>query len=692
VQHPLMAMCRYFMLFAAAALLTAPMDAAVSIATSNRRNSERTNVTPLQKLVTMLDALAAKGKADKIAEATEFAKFHEWCDGMRMEKETSIAEAAEQMEQLEADINKAKADSEVLAEEIKELEATVAKAEDELAAASAVREKELADYTAEHKDLSESISACARAIDTLKARSMDVPQSLMQVSNRPKVDAYARAVISSFLAVNTEAGAPEANAYEFQSGGVVGMLENLEAKFKEQLLVLEKAEMNAKANFLLLKQQLTDNIKQDNKDISTKTEQKAGRIEDAAEAKDELESTTKTKADDEKVLADTNAECLARAHEYEKNQVTRAEEIRAIGEATKILSSDAVKGNAETYLPTLLQVHSGHRTLAQASSARVDPAVRQQVLAFLQGRAHKLSSKYLTLVAERVAADPFAKVKKMIKDLIVKLMEETNAEADEHAYCTTELATNKETRNNKAAEAEELAATVEKLTAESARLTEEIAELTKAIAEIKGKQEEATKIRNEEKATNAKTVADAKDAALAVQKATEILKDFYAKAADSAFLQGAQASQTGENLGSDMAATAKAPYKGMQASAGGIFGMLEVVLSDFTRLEAQTLSDEESAASTYSKFMDETNESLAVKEAEVEHKTGNKQMADEKNEGTKKELALTQEELDKALEYYEKLKAQCLDTGLSYEERKKAREEEIESLKEALQMLEASDV
>merc|ERR1712014_331838 len=104
-----------------------------------------------------------------------------------------------------------------------------------------------------------------------------------------------------------------------------------------------------------------------------------------------------------------------------------------------------------------------------------------------------------------------------------------------------------------------------------------------------------------------------------------------------------------ESLRSEMAAadTAKAPYKGMQASSGGIFGMLEVVLSDFTRLEAQTLSDEESAASTYDKFMDETNESVAVKEAEVEHKTGNKQRADETNEATKKELALTQAELDK---------------------------------------------
>merc|ERR1719424_956896 len=108
--------------------------------------------------------------------------------------------------------------------------------------------------------------------------------------------------------------------------------------------------------------------------------------------------------------------------------------------------------------------------------------------------------------------DPFAKVKQMIKDLLVKLMEEANDEADHNSYCTSEMATNKQTRENKGAETEELAATSEKLEAQAAQFSTQITKLADAISEIKGQQAEAQSMRVEEKATNEATIADAKTA------------------------------------------------------------------------------------------------------------------------------------------------------------------------------------
>jgi len=372
-------------------------------------------------------------------------------------------------------------------------------------------------------------------------------------------------------------------------------------------------------------------------------------------------------------LEETETACSARSEEYEKNQNVRAEEIRAIEKAVEILNSDSVKGNAETYLPASFAQAAA--SLVQLRSDGVSPQLRQKAADLLQKRAADLGSRYLSLVASRLSADPFVKVKKMIKDLIVKLMEEANSEADHKAYCDTELATNKQTREIKASEVEELTATVEKLTATDERLSTELADLSDAVAEIKKAQAEATSQRQDEKKTNTQTIADAKEAQVAVEKATQILKEFYASAEGGAAL-----------VQTDV------PYTGMQAESGGIVGFLEVVLSDFARLETETSAAEDQAAEAYEKYMNESNQDVAVKETEIEHKENNKMKTEADIASTKKELELTQEELTAALDYYEKLKPDCVNHGLSYEERVEKREAEIQSLQEALQILAQEDL
>ena len=52
----------------------------------------------------------------------------------------------------------------------------------------------------------------------------------------------------------------------------------------------------------------------------------------------------------------------------------------------------------------------------------------------------------LPALAMRVSKDPFKRVKKMIKDLIAKLMEEANEEAEQKGWCDTELSTNEQTQ------------------------------------------------------------------------------------------------------------------------------------------------------------------------------------------------------------------------------------------------------
>jgi len=637
-----------------------------SILSSAHANS----ITPLGKVIEMMNGMLEKGKAAKHAEEVGFAKFSVWCDTTRRETEASIKDGVNKIEELSTEIDKAVADGNSLTEEIGELETSIAQHKSEADSATALRKKEHADYAATHTDFSESIDAIERAIAVLKARDIKIAQaSLLQLQSFPHLPREAKAVINSFLDVSNVAdGVPEADAYEFQSDTVVAMLEKLRLKFQDQRLALEKAEINAKSNFQLLLQRLTDNIGAEEQSASEKTAARAGRKEDAAEAKGTLKLTLSSKQEDETKLSDTNAECAAKTDEFQKNQKLREDELVAIQKAVEILSSDAVSGNAATYLPSLAQKATGFAQLRAA--ARNDSDVRKRAADFLQNRAKELGSRYLALMAARASEDPFSKVKKMIKDLIVKLMEQANTEADHKGFCDTELATNKQTRDIKSAEVDELSAQLDKKTADSEQLTLELKTLVQEISELRAQQAKATEIRGEEKKQNAQTVADAKEAQAAVERAMQILKEFYAQAS-TAFVQ----------------IKSREPYHGMQVGGGNVLSFLDVVLSDFARLESETGVAENEAVRAYQKFMDESNQDLALKETEKKHKEGKKDQTDDLIRSLKKELKLTQEELSTALEYYDKLKPDCVDHALSYEDRVSMREEEIKSLQEALKVL-----
>merc|ERR1711912_216724 len=102
--------------------------------------------------------------------------------------------------------------------------------------------------------------------------------------------------------------------------------------------------------------------------------------------------------------------------------------------------------------------------------------------AYLREQARRLNSRVLSALAVRTADDPFVKVKKMIKDLIVRLMEEANEEATHKGWCDTELSTNEQTRKEKTEAVETLHAEKDELEASIAKLSEDVAELTKAVA------------------------------------------------------------------------------------------------------------------------------------------------------------------------------------------------------------------
>jgi len=651
--------------------------------------NSKDKVTPVQKVIQLMQGMLDKGKKEKHEEAVQFAAYKSFCDNVVPEKQKAIAEANQMIEDLKADIFEYQTEAETLAGEIAVHDEDIAVWTGDLKAATNVRDIEKADFDALHKDLSESIDALERAIAVLKKQAYDRAQaaSLVQIANLKNLNLIpkeAKRAIDVFLnrdqADETLAvSAPEANAYEFQSQGIIDMLQKLLDEFIAERTTAEKEESDSVHAFEMLSQDLNNNIAQATAARDEKAALKAKKLQAKADAEGDLNDTTTTRDDDIKYLEDLTANCEQKAADFEQRQNLRQEELEAITKAIEIISSQSVSGKSEKHLPQLLQQTS---SLAQLRADSTSPT-QKRVAAYLREQSKMINSRLLSALAVRVESDPFKKIKKLIKDLITKLLEEANEEATHKGWCDVELGTNKQTRKEKSEKVITLHAEIDELTASIAFLGEQITELTKAVAEIDAAVAKATAIREAEKAKNSETIADSQEAQTAVAQALTVLNEFYEKAAQATALvqQQPEAPEIFDK-----------PYQGMGGEAGGVVGMLEVIQSDFARLEAETKAAEEQAQKEYDQFMTDSEVDKTQKTQDIEHKT--KAVQDQTKSMTEKKSDLegTQKELDAALDYYEKLKPSCVDSGESYEDRVARREEEIQSLKEALQILNGEDV
>merc|ERR1719506_3400790 len=262
--------------------------------------------------------------------------------------------------------------------------------------------------------------------------------------------------------------------------------------------------------------------------------------------------------------------------------------------------------------------------------------------------------------ASMLGADPFAKIKGLISEMIEKLEEEAAKEAAHKAFCDKEM---KETKAKK----EDKETDLDDLTTKIAKLTEEIATLEEELGAIAKAQAEADKIRAEEKKAWAEAKADYESGIEGVGMALKVLRDYYAEK-EEALIQEAHDKATG--------------------AATGIIGMLEVVESDFTKSLAEGTAKENMAQEEYEKLTQDNKIATTEKETAVKYKTKDKKETEEMLVSLKEDKATVEKEYAAVMEYWEELQGMCIAKPEPYAERKRRREAEIAGLKQALTILE----
>merc|ERR1719487_1044385 len=314
---------------------------------------------------------------EKEAEEDEeiYEKMACWCETNDKEKTKSIADAEARIKALTTSIEELTASSARLNTEIKNLEREVAKNQAALDKATAIRQKELAEFNAEEKDVLQSISALKSAVTVLSKHNsfLQMPRShkmtiamtlqhameqhaslLKGVLTRSEQRAAASFIQSPEDYVDAEPTFKQ--SYAPQSGEIFGILRQMKETFETNLANSQKEEAESQKAYEELKAAKEDEIAAGQDQIDKKTQELADTDEKNAQAKEDVVDTKESLAADEEFLMMLKEKCSMTDNEWEERQKTRSLEIEACSKALAFLTSDDAHDLfTRTFNPSLLQ-------------------------------------------------------------------------------------------------------------------------------------------------------------------------------------------------------------------------------------------------------------------------------------------------------------------------------------------------
>lgn len=634
------------------------------------------NVSPVAKVIELLREMYNKSSAESDAEEVKASKFGEECNQSITYLSEDVQTAQEGIDDQDATITKCVADIGNLDDEIAVLDEGTFMDEADLKNAQEIRNAEKKTFDETHKDYTESLSALGRAIQLLKSKAVtseavvELQTSLGQLDQSPLT---ALAAVSSFIQVASKAPA-QGTEYSYQSrmDGVISMLNDLNDKFRAEMDTLVKTERDRVQAFQMLKAALLQKMKQDKATKDRKNKRKGEVATAKGEAEESKVSFTADLKNSKKDLNEKKVYCKVNGELYAKQNAMRKGEVLALKQAIDILGKAALvqtSTSSTENTASFLQLGSDNN-----SAARVSKAV-----SLLMQKSHEFKSTKLSALAMRMqTAGPFDKVLEMIRTLVSKLQKEAVAEAERHGECEAMKAEQKLDVEDKTEQKEDLANQKASLESKIAQLTEDIATLNNELNILTQDKGAATKQRAEDKAENAKQIKEAKEAQAALNQAIEVLESFYAGAATHA--------SDNENVADENETTLDTPVYGGSTSSGSVIEMMKQVSDDFARQEAESTAAESQQSAEYKMLMNSNEVDVASKTTARDFKK--KQLADNKKKHSlvSGEFKNASEALDAALKQQEATKKQC-DGRLSFEERMEQRDNEIQSLKEALEVL-----
>jgi len=670
---------------------------------------------PIRKVVTMLQNMQKKVAAEGEKELELFEKFECYCKNAGGTLKESIAAAEAKVPEVQSEIEEAESKVAQLKEDLKKAQIDRDAAKSAMADATAVREKEAAEFAKEKSEYGTNVDALTKAIAALEkgmtgflqTQSAQVLRNM--VENLNMVSDYDRDELVSFLSGSQH------DEYAPQSGEVTGILKQMKDTMAKGLAEAEAAEAAAIKSYEELMAAKTKEVEALTAAIETKTVRVGELGVEIVQMKEDLSDTEKALVADTKFLKDLDTDCATKGEEKEANMKLRAEEQVALADTIKVLNDDDALELFKKTLPgasSFLELKVSFASQRQQALARIADAKRHS-------RHHRPELDFIALAIQGKKVS-FEKIVTMI-DSMVKLLGEEQAD-DNHKkeYCEAQF----DLSDDKKKELETSIAGIETLISDLegaiATMADEMKALAASIESLDKSVAEATEQRKSEHEEYTEMMATDSAAKELLGFAKNRLNKFYnptlykapptttLSMEDKLYVEGGGVlaasfvqtqrflSRVSEHNSNDKVAPPPPPataaaYKKKASESTGVIAMIDMLIKDLSTEMTEAKVTEENSQTEYVQTMADSKEKRASDSKTLTDKQGTKASAEADLVATKTEMEATSKELMATEKYIASLHSEC-DWLLKYfSVRAEAREGEIESLKKAKDVLSGAD-
>jgi len=266
------------------------------------KNSATHGEDPFAKVKGMISDMIEK----LLKQAGEEAEHKAYCDKELADTAQKTSELEYDVEKYSGKLDKTQSASVMLKDEVAVLQKELLEITKSQSEADALRKEELKVYTASKTDLEQGIGGVRQAIQILR-------------------DYYA-----------------EAESHAEAAGGIVSMLEVVEADMGKSLATIEMNEETAATQYEKLSMQNRIDKKMKESDVKYKTKEAAALDKTAADLTSDLESTQAELDAVMQYKKNIRGMCSTKPEGYEERTARREQEIEGLKEALRILEGEAV--------------------------------------------------------------------------------------------------------------------------------------------------------------------------------------------------------------------------------------------------------------------------------------------------------------------------------------------------------------